>query len=166
MAAGDIALVGLQGKGFPAGTVLEAHLETEGLLPYLDHNRGGLIPDTPAGTQTVSASGAATFSGLTAGKRYVIIGWHPVTGVAGTDVLTASGVGGVLKNGDPVKFRALTGGAPLSTATQYYARDVSGDTFKVATTPGGAAVDITADLTAGRVKTPVPLRVIQAAADA
>jgi len=34
MAAGDIALVNLQGKGFPAAMVLEAVAVGEGVLPF------------------------------------------------------------------------------------------------------------------------------------
>jgi len=126
------------------------------------------VPASPAATATVSASGAASFSGLTPGQGYYVVGWWPVTGVAGTNVLTAVGVSSgpfPLKNGDPVKFRALTGGTGLTAGTQYFARDVSGDTFKVATTPGGAEVDFTIDVTAGRLDAPTPPRIIRAYAE-
>ena len=56
---------------------------------------------------------------------------------------------------DAVVFRTVTGGAPLVVGTTYYARDITTNTFKVSATPGGTAVDLTADLTAGAVSHPV-----------
>jgi len=70
-----------------------------------------------------------------------------VTGVASTDVLTASSAR--LVDGDEVFFSSLTGGAGLSTASVYYARDVSGATLKVSASRGGGAVNFTSDITAG-----------------
>jgi hypothetical protein len=49
-------------------------------------------------------------------------------------------------------FPTLTGGGGLIAATgTYFVRDISGDTFKVSLTSGGAALDITTDMTAGTV---------------
>lgn len=64
------------------------------------------------------------------------------TAAAGTDLLTASGHGRV--NGDKVRVSS-TGTLPggLSANTDYFVRDVSGSTFKLAETSGGAAIDIT-----------------------
>jgi len=45
----------------------------------------------------------------------------------------------------PVTFASLTGGAPLVDGVTYYVRDVTADTFKVAATVGGAAIDVTPD---------------------
>jgi len=73
-----------------------------------------------------------------------------VTGVAATDVLTSTAHGYVLD--DPVVFAAITGGAPLVAGTTYFARDITTNTFKVAATAGGAAINITTDLTAGTVR--------------
>jgi hypothetical protein len=71
-----------------------------------------------------------------------------LTGVAATDVLTLAGH--TLVNGDVGYFSALTGGTGLTATTQqYWVRDVSGSTFKVATTKGGTAVNFTTDVTAG-----------------
>jgi len=47
--------------------------------------------------------------------------------------------------GDPVQFTTTdTLPAPLVVGTTYYARDVSGGSFKLAATAGGAVIDITA----------------------
>ena len=70
-----------------------------------------------------------------------------VTGVASTDVITGSAAR--LIDGDEVFFSSLTGGAGLSTASVYYARNISGATFKIAASRGGAAVNFTSDITAG-----------------
>ena len=64
---------------------------------------------------------------------------------ASTDVINKTSHGVV--NLSAIKFTTLTGGTGLSTATQYYARDITANTFKVALTRGGAAVDITVDYT-------------------
>lgn len=62
---------------------------------------------------------------------------------AGTNVFTSAG--NYLADGDEVTV-SNTGGAlpaPLVAATSYFVRDKSGDTFKLAATSGGAAIDIT-----------------------
>jgi hypothetical protein len=51
-----------------------------------------------------------------------------------------------------VRFPTLTGGSGLTAATtNYFVRDISGDTFKVSTTSGGSAVNFTTNITAGTV---------------
>lgn len=74
----------------------------------------------------------------------------PATAAAIDDVVTAPGHG--FANGDAIAFNELVGGAPLVENTRYYARDVAGDTFKVAAAAGGAAIDLTSDMTSGRVR--------------
>jgi len=69
------------------------------------------------------------------------------TAAASTDVITCSGHG--LGEGDEVFFTALTGGAGVTANVTYYARDITATTFKIAAAVGGAAIDITTDLTAG-----------------
>lgn len=80
-------------------------------------------------------------------------GGEPQSGLtieADNDTVTLEEHG--LMNGDKVTFPTLTGGAGLTAATvQYYVRDRTADTFKVSATPGGAAVNITTDYTAGSV---------------
>jgi hypothetical protein len=50
-------------------------------------------------------------------------------------------------NGTPVAFRNSGGAlpAPLSAAATYYVRDATTNTFKLAATPAGAALDLTSD---------------------
>lgn len=72
-----------------------------------------------------------------------------VTGNETTDVITLNGHG--FSDGDKVKFSALTGGAGLSTNTEYFVRDKTTNTFKLAATSGGAAIDFTTAITAGTI---------------
>ena len=70
-----------------------------------------------------------------------------VTGVASTDIITATGSS--FANGQPVRFTALTGGSGLNTTTNYYVINVSGATFQVSTSVGGGASLFTTDITVG-----------------
>lgn len=56
--------------------------------------------------------------------------------------------------GDCVQFVTLTGGAGLSTGTNYYvvSTSLAAQTFRVAASPGGTPIDFTTDITAGTVK--------------
>lgn len=73
-----------------------------------------------------------------------------VTIEADDDVVTCPEHG--FHDGDKVVFPALTGGTGLTAGTTvYYVRDATKDTFKVSATAGGAAVNVTADATAGTV---------------
>lgn len=74
---------------------------------------------------------------------------YSLTGVASTDVLTATGSS--YANGDQIFIPNLTGGAGLTANTIYFVRDVSGAAFKLAATLGGAAINFTTDLTAGNI---------------
>ncbi len=76
---------------------------------------------------------------------------YAITGDASTDVITATGSS--FANGQIVRLMNLAGGAGLSGTTNYFIRDVSGDTFKVETSIGGGAVDFTSNITAGNVRT-------------
>lgn len=71
------------------------------------------------------------------------------TGVAATDVVTSTAHG--YSDGDPVAFSSLSGGAPLVNGTTYFVRDSTANTFKVAATLGGAAIDLTTDVASGFV---------------
>lgn len=68
------------------------------------------------------------------------------TGVASTDVVTATAHG--FSDGQPIYFTVLTGGAGLAISTIYYVRDSDTDTFKLAATSGGAAINFTTDISA------------------
>lgn len=70
-----------------------------------------------------------------------------VTGVAATDIITATG--SAFANGQPVRFTALTGGTGLTTTTNYYVINVIGATFQVSTSVGGGASLFTSDITVG-----------------
>jgi len=74
------------------------------------------------------------------------------TGVASTDVVTATGH--TFANGDPVFFVALTGGDGLAIDTTYYVINSATNTLKLAATPGGAAIDFTTDISAATVRAP------------
>ena len=66
------------------------------------------------------------------------------TGLASSDVLTSYGHG--LVDDDRVVFEARDGaGLPggITPGTIYFVRDAATDTFKIATTSGGSAIDLT-----------------------
>lgn len=75
-----------------------------------------------------------------------------VTAAAADDILHATAHGYVA--GDRVVFTSLTDGAGLVTMQAYYviAANLAANTFQVSTTPGGAAVNLTTDLSAGTVQ--------------
>jgi len=67
----------------------------------------------------------------------------PFTADPATDVLTAAGHG--FANGDQSQVATLGGAIPpgLAAATNYFVRDATADTLKLAATSAGAALDIT-----------------------
>jgi hypothetical protein len=76
------------------------------------------------------------------------------TGDAGTDIITA--VGHNFTENQRIRFQSLTGGSGLfsggpASSTTYFVRNISGNTFQVSTTSGGAAVNFTTNITAGAV---------------
>lgn len=74
---------------------------------------------------------------------------------ANSDAVTVNGHG--LKKGDVVVFASITGGAPLQANVPYFVHSVvSANAFTLAYTPGGAAIDITAD-GSGQVRFGKPL---------
>jgi len=99
--------------------------------------------------QRLSAATAGIISAGTKVKSMTASGNKAVTGAAATDIFTAAAHGYIV--GDVVQFSGLTGGAGISTSVAYYVGDVTTNTFRVATTPGGTALDFTTDLTAGTV---------------
>lgn len=73
-----------------------------------------------------------------------------VTGAQATDLFTKVAHGLAASAG--VQFvGTLAGGAGLAIGTQYYVLSPAADTFQLALTPGGAAVNFTTDLTAGNL---------------
>lgn len=83
--------------------------------------------------------------------------WKSCTAVASTDVITSTAHG--FANGQRVFFARLTGGAGItpqsssSLGTGYYVIERTTDTFKISTSVGGSAVDITTVMSAGEVIT-------------
>lgn len=81
--------------------------------------------------------------------------WNPpgtgVTGVATTDIITVTAHGWVV--GNTVQFTVLAGGTGLVINTTYYVRDVTTNTFKLAATLGGTAINFTTDITSGTIAT-------------
>ncbi|MFE9139479.1 FG-GAP-like repeat-containing protein [Streptomyces sp. NPDC007355] len=73
-----------------------------------------------------------------------------VTLTAVTDLFTLTDHG--LANGDEVQLSGFSADAGLDEKTVYFVRDVTANTFKLAATAGGAAVNITADATADVTK--------------
>ena len=71
-------------------------------------------------------------------------------GVSSTDILTCSAHG--FANGDKVYFQSIAGGTGLSASTVYFVRDKTTDTFKLASTLTGAAINFTTDITAGQIR--------------
>lgn len=72
------------------------------------------------------------------------------TGVAATDVISASGH--PFANGDQVTFTSLTGGAGLTAGNTYFVTGaVAGVSFQVSVTTGGAAINFTTDISAAQV---------------
>lgn len=70
----------------------------------------------------------------------------PFTGLSATDVITAPGH--TFVDGDAVRILAMPGMSiptGLTSGNKYFVRDTSGDTFKLAATAGGAAIDLTAN---------------------
>lgn len=65
-----------------------------------------------------------------------------LTANASTDVLTTS-VNHDYIAGLPITFSGSSLPAPLTSTAIYYVRDVTANTFKVAATSGGAAIDLT-----------------------
>ena len=71
---------------------------------------------------------------------YLVTG---ATGQASSDTITKTAHG--LTNGTALQFVTLTGGTGLTVATTYYVVGTAADTYQVAATTGGSAVDITGD---------------------
>lgn len=70
-----------------------------------------------------------------------------ITGVAGTGVITVTGA--TLVNGQILTLSSKTGGSGVSVGVGYYIIDASSATGKLSLTPGGSAVALGTDITAG-----------------
>ncbi len=119
----------------------------------LDEVENRVIFDSWLGVDAVTDEGYYNASGL----------WVPsseelgaeitlLTSAAADDILDATAHGFVA--GDEVTFSSLTGGTGLETGRVYYviAANLAANTFQVSETAGGSAVNFTADVTAGTVR--------------
>lgn len=88
--------------------------------------------------------------GLPAGVTIDTPANFAATGVASTDIVTATG--NTFANGDRVYFSDITGGSGLAANAVYFVRDLSGATFKLAATAPGAAIDFGTDISAGTIR--------------
>lgn len=73
------------------------------------------------------------------------------TGAAATYTVTATGHG--MSDGDEFRFLSLTGGSGLTAGTTYFARSTTANTFQVASTKGGNAINFTTDISAATITT-------------
>lgn len=75
------------------------------------------------------------------------------TSAAADDIIDTTTAHGFVA-GQAVTFPTLTGGTGLTAGTTYYviATSLAAQTFQVAATPGGAAINFSADITAGTVR--------------
>lgn len=97
---------------------------------------------------TRRGAGELTIAGATGvDVRAAQSSFSTVTGAASTDIITATGSAFIA--GQIVRFSSITGGAGLSASTDYYVDSPSTNTFKLAATSGGTAINFTTDITAG-----------------
>ncbi|MFE9139595.1 RHS repeat-associated core domain-containing protein, partial [Streptomyces sp. NPDC007355] len=84
-------------------------------------------------------------------KTETITATEPIRGTAAyaaaSDTFTLAGHG--LANDDQVIFTTPAAGSNIDAGTVYFLRDVTANTFKIATSKGGAVADVTADGKAG-----------------
>jgi hypothetical protein len=127
----------------------------------LNYTLGKTTPSTP--TNLTPASAVASIGGfqadfsdvkptdkLSASQVEVFGTAHNITGISLSDLITCSSAHG-LHSGDIIYFTSLTGGSGLSTFTKYYviSSGLTTTSFKVSTTHGGSAVNVTNDFSAG-----------------
>lgn len=115
-------------------------------LKIADFRQRLLVPAMEAMVQRVDGDIAAAVLAAATG------GGDPKSGLtieADDDTVTLAAHG--FRNGDPIVFPTLTGGTGLTAGTKYFVRDATENSFKVAATLGGAAINVTADATAGTV---------------
>lgn len=73
-----------------------------------------------------------------------------VTGTQADDKILLAGH--TLSNGDRVYFVFLSGGSGLSAGTIYFVRDVASGEFRLASVPGGTAINFSTDISAGSIR--------------
>lgn len=83
---------------------------------------------------------AAYGSRLAYGSTY-----QAFTVAAATNLFTATAHGIIANQPVMIRTAGYTAGTPLLARRVYFARDITANTFAVALTPGGAAIDVTVD---------------------
>lgn len=117
----------------------------------LSYELGPTVPDAPSNmTPSGAVTSLTTFEGNFTDRRatdtlqsvqvQVYDAGHSAT-IATSNVVTSNGHG--LHDGDVIYWTALTNGDPLATYTAYYVREKTTNTFKLASTKGGAAINVT-----------------------
>lgn len=111
-----------------------------GIYSGAGFGNGGHVTGTVVSYNYVELGAASISPAYTISTEHAL---SPATVVAGTDLFTALYDFSYI-NLYPVRFSTTgTLPAPLVAGTVYYLRDVSGATFKLATTSGGSVLDIT-----------------------
>ena len=132
------------------------HGMVTGQMCYLDHSGGfgGIVSARGYFAHVVDAD---TFRLAHSNACAVVAGVSvlgsliDITAVASTNVISAVAHG--LANGDVVVFPVLSGGVGLVVLiVPYYVIAATADTFKVSLTPGGSEVDISTDVSSGKVR--------------
>ena len=126
-----------------------AMLADSDLTSYLAFSKPQAIANGPQALGNLY--GFETFS-----SQFISVAGDEVTlatSAAADDIIDTAAAHGFAED-DVVEFTALTGGTGLSTSTQYYviAANLAAQTFQVSATKGGSAVDFSANITAGTVR--------------
>lgn len=66
------------------------------------------------------------------------------TAIASTNIFTVASTSGWYE-GMAINFPSIVGAPGFSTATVYYVRNISGNTFKISVSPNGSTLDVTLD---------------------
>jgi len=133
----------IEGHGIASKISPTAGFAGAGLF-YLKPGTASWIQDV----EIVNVSTDGTHTTLT--DEYSIF---DATGVASSNEITAIGHDFVANQKVWFKTNTLSGGSGLTTGTAYYVRDISGNTFKLAASSGGAAIDFTTNITAASIGT-------------
>jgi hypothetical protein len=144
--------------GFPGMIIVELSHTTSGISHEWQITAEGSI-DESYPTKILSRGKRRTIEAGWDERSVRYLSWHAAwkacTAVASTDVITSTAHG--FANGQRVFFARLTGGAGItpqsssSLGTGYYVINRTTDTFKISTSVGGSAVNITTDMSAGEV---------------
>lgn len=137
-----------------SGIKIEGHGISSKLSPTAGFSGAGIFylkPGTSSWIQDVEIcdlSAEGTHTVLT--DEYSL---YAATGTASSNEIVAVGHDFVANQKVWIETGSLTGGSGLTAGTAYYVRDISGNTFKLAASSGGAAIDFTTNITAANIGT-------------